>query len=101
VGPLGGASRDAWDLKGTSIRQYIYKKRSGRTFDHLGGRYGIISTFLVTWSIIEQKEALDEAMCVVLKDVDRAIDLGDKLLRAEVSVAILPWLEHNASLSVE
>jgi hypothetical protein len=87
---------------GTLIRQkQNIKKKTIRTFDHLVGRDGIKSTLQVTGCIIEQEKALGKAVCLEFKDVDCAIDLGDKFRRIEVSVTVLPWFEHNAGLSAE
>lgn len=70
-----------------------------RTFDHLIGRYGIKITLQVAGCVIEHEQALGKAICLAFKDVDRAIDLGDKFRRIEVSIAILPWFKHDAGLS--
>ena len=37
--------------------------------------------------------------CLGLENVDCMIDLIDELLRIEIAITILPWLEHNACLS--
>ncbi len=75
--------------------------KRGCTFDHLGGREGIISMLQVTGCIIEQEEALGRAICLALKDVDHTIDLGNELLCIEISITILPWSEHDVGLSEE
>lgn len=69
-------------------------------FDHLIGRDGIESSLLVAGRVVEHEEALGKAIDLALEDVDRAIDLGDEFLRIEVPIAILPWFEHDAGLSV-
>jgi hypothetical protein len=74
------------------------KKKEKRTFDHIGGRNGILSTLHVTGCVVEQEEALG-TVCLALKDFDRAIDLGDEFRRFEISVAVLARFEHDASLS--
>ena len=56
---------------------------------------------LVTGCIIKHEEALSKAICLVLKNINRTINLGDDLFCTEVSIMILPWLEHDMSLSVE
>ena len=55
----------------------------------------------MTWGIIKEKEALGEAIYLALKDVDRAVDLGNKFLRIEVPIAVLAWFKHDAGLSAE
>jgi hypothetical protein len=50
--------------------------------------------------IVEHEEALGKAICLALKDVDCAIDLGDKFLQVEIPIAVLAWFEHNVGLSV-
>jgi len=77
----------------------LKKKNNRRTFDHLGGRDGIISMLQVTGCVVEQEEALGKAICLALKDVNHTIDLGDECLHIEVSIMILPWSEHNVGLS--
>lgn len=67
-------------------------------FDHLIGRDGIESSLLVAGRVVEHEEALGKAIDLALKDVDRAIDLGDEFLRIEVPIAILPWFEHDVGL---
>jgi hypothetical protein len=41
---------------------------------------------------------LGKAICLGLEDVDGALDLGHEFRRAEISIAILPRLEYDASL---
>lgn len=54
----------------------------------------------MTGCVIEQEQAEGKAICLALKDVYRAIDLGDESIRVEISVAVLAWFEHDAGLSV-
>jgi hypothetical protein len=86
---------------GTStIKWRVKKQREIRTFDHLGGSDGIFSTLQVAGCIVEHEEALGKAICLALKDVDRAIDLGDECLRVEIPIAVLAWFEHDVGLFV-
>jgi hypothetical protein len=55
----------------------------------------------VTGCVIKQKKALGKAICLALKDVDRTINLSDEFCQVEVPIAIIPWFEHDASLSTK
>jgi hypothetical protein len=84
----------------TSIRQIAGKKKDKTcTFYHLDGRKGISSMLQMTGHVIEQEEAKGKAICLALKDVDRAVDLGDEFCQIKISIAILAWLEHETGLS--
>jgi len=87
--------------RGTSIRQKKLKNTNEHTFDHLGGRNGVISTLLVTGCIVKHEELLSKAICLVLKDINCMINLGDEFSCTKVSTMVLPWFEHKASLSAE
>ena len=87
--------------QGTSIRQKKLKNTNEHTFDHLSGRNGIISMLLVTGCIVKHEEPLSKAICLVLKNIDCVIDLGDEFSCTKVSATVLPWFEHKVSLSVE
>jgi hypothetical protein len=55
--------------------------------------------FLVTGCIIEHEEGLGKAVCLVHKDVNCTIDLGDEFFHIEEPVMILSWLEHDVGLT--
>jgi hypothetical protein len=55
----------------------------------------------VTGRIIKHEEALRTVICLAFKDVDRAINLGNELVRIEVSITVLAWFKHNAGPSAE
>jgi hypothetical protein len=53
----------------------------------------------MTGRIIEHEEGLGKAVCLVHKDVNCVIDLGDEFFCIKEPVMILPWLEHDAGLT--
>jgi hypothetical protein len=96
------ASTNAWDLGGISLRENSIKKNiKRRTFNHLSGRDGVISTLQMTGRVIEHEEALGKAVCLALEDVERAIDLRDEFFCIEIPVAVLPRFEYKTGLSAE
>ncbi len=82
---------------GTLIRQ---KKNNlvGHTFDHLGCRDGIRSMLQVAGSIVKHEQALGKAICLALEDINRVIDLCNKLLHIEISATVLSWFENDVGL---
>ena len=97
--PLVCAFRDASDLGDIRTKINKQKKWKKHTFDHLAGRDGIRSTLEVTGCVIEQEKALGAAICFALEDVNHAFDLAHKHVCVEVTIAVLPWFEHDAGLS--
>ena len=45
--------------------------------------------------IVEYEEALSPAFCKTFKDVDRLIDLCEKIVRVEVTITVFARLEDN------
>ena len=94
-----GVSRRALNLGGASSASIQQNRIKRLTFDHFSGGDGIGSTLQMTGCIIEHKESFGQAICLGLENVDHMIDVVDELLRIEIAIVILPWLEHNACLS--
>jgi hypothetical protein len=68
---------------------------------HLLCRKGIVSTLLMAWHIIKAEKACCKPICSILEDIDRLINLLDKIVSCKVSILILPSLEDNTGLSTQ
>jgi len=72
-----------------------------RVLWHFPCRKGIVSTLLMAWHIIKAEYACCKPICSILKDIDRLINLLDKIVGCKVSISILPSLEDNMGLSTQ
>jgi hypothetical protein len=50
-------------------------------------------------SIVEDEEPSCESICLGLEDVDRFVNLADKIIGCEPAIAILASLENDASIT--